>query len=229
MADDEGAAFWERVYGQPIHTYSAYYPSPTSTAEDPDNPKLEKMTEEEYVRYVRSKMYEKSHGYVFEERVKREEARRKAAARKKQEKVRRRWDEDVEEALRRGEERRRKGKWEGVWEGYLGAWNGAGAGEVVEGEGKGGYGERIRWPVRSGQRRDVGREEIKKFFECAPQSGAGGNVDLLEVLKKERVRWHPDKVQQRAGEGGLDVETTKLVTAVFQIIDRLWSEKKADG
>ena len=176
------------------------------------------------MRYVRSKMYEKSHAYIFEERAKREEARKKAAAREKQEKGRKRWDEDVEEALRRGEERRRrKGKWEGVWEGYLGAWNAAaGAGEG----GQGVYAERIRWPVRSGQRRDVGREEIRKFFEQAPQGGGGGNVDLLEVLKKERVRWHPDKVQQRAGEGGLDVETTKLVTAVFQIIDRLWSEKK---
>lgn len=127
-----------------------------------------------------------------------------------------------------GEERRRKGKWEGVWEGYLGAWNGGAGGEKRE---NGGYAEGIRWPVRSGQRRDVGREEIKKFFECAPQSvgGGGGNVDLVEVLKKERVRWHPDKVQQRAGEGGLDVETTKLVTAVFQIIDRLWSDKKGGG
>lgn len=243
MADDEGAAFWEGVYGQPIHTYSAYYRAAGAAADDdddaddpqdPDKPRLEKMTDDEYVRYVRNKMYEKTHGYIFEERAKREarkEARREAqkkAARKqrsrKQEKSRKRWDIGVEEALRRGEERRRRvGEWKGVWEEYLGAWNGAG--EVVKGEER--YADRIRWPVQSGQRRDVGREEIKKFFEHAPHSGGGGgNVVLLEVLKKERVRWHPDKMQQRAGEGGLDNETTKLVTAVFQIIDRLWSEQK---
>lgn len=45
-------------------------------------------------------------------------------------------------------------------------------------------------------------------------------------MKKERVRWHPDKMQQKAGSEGLDEDTTKIVTAVFQMVDRLWSETK---
>ena len=68
---------------------------------------------------------------------------------------------------------------------------------------------------------DVGAGEVEKFFKNAAEIGG---VDLGNVLKKERVRWHPDKMQQRAGEGGIDRATMKLVTAVFQVVDRLWSE-----
>ena len=175
------------------------------------------MSDEEYVSYVRARMWEKSHGHVVEERRKREEER---AKRKERERVGREWERGVEEALRRGEERRRRGRWKGVWGRYLEGWGGA------QGKGKG---EGICWPVESGKRKDVERGEIERFYRHAPQAAQDGQgqVDLGEVLKKERVRWHPDKMQQRAGSEGLDVETMKLVTAVFQVVDRLWSDSKA--
>ncbi|CAI4217990.1 unnamed protein product [Parascedosporium putredinis] len=56
MADDEGAAYWEGVYGQPIHVYSNERDGPQG--------ELERMTDDEYAAYVRQKMWEK-HTMVF--------------------------------------------------------------------------------------------------------------------------------------------------------------------
>lgn len=174
------------------------------------------MSDEEYVSYVRARMWEKSHGHIVEERMKREEERAKV---KEKERLGREWERGVEEALRRGEDRRRKKRWKGVWGRYLEGWSGVTGKEE----------QQICWPVESGKRKHVEREEIERFYRDAPQAAeeGSGKVDLGEVLKKERVRWHPDKVQQRAGSDGLDLDTMKLVTSVFQVVDRLWSELKA--
>lgn len=209
MADDEGAAFWEGVYGQPIHTYSPYYyRAPTSAhGDDPadlGDAKLEKMDDEEYAAYVRRKMWDKSHEHAVRERRRRQERRKKMRVREEKE---RQWQAGVEEALKRGKERRERNRWKGVWERYVAGWK----------EGK----KKIFWPVESGKMGDVRTGEVEKFFRGV--AGTEG-VDIGDVLKKERVRWHPDKMQQRAGDVGVDGGTMKVVTAVFQAVDRLWSE-----
>ena len=220
LADDEGAAFWEGVYGQPIHNYSPYKTEYEEADQDPENPKLERMSDEEYVGYVRGKMWEKSHQCIIEERRKREAQRKE---RKVKEEEGRKWQTGVEEALRRGEERRKRDKWKGVWANYLSKW------ETTFSSGEGSMRDRISWPVESGKWIDVGTEEVERFFRHSPQAAAvksGGEVDFANLLKKERVRWHPDKMQQRAGSAGIDEGTRKVVTAVFQVVDRLWSENK---
>ncbi|KAJ8120335.1 hypothetical protein ONZ43_g2935 [Nemania bipapillata] len=70
MADDEGAAYWEGVYGQPIHTYSR-----EERRVGPEG-ELERMDDDEYAAFVRQKMWEKTHQGLLEERARRE-ARRK--------------------------------------------------------------------------------------------------------------------------------------------------------
>lgn len=179
------------------------------------------MSDEEYVRYVRGKMWEKSHGYIVEERRRREEERKRKRV---VEEEGRRWRDGVEEALRRGEERRRRGRWRGVWERYVEGWEGLRFDVKGDGE-KGMVRDRIVWPVESGSWKDVGREGVERFYGHAPQAG-GTVVDLGDMLKKERVKWHPDKMQQRAGSEGIDEGTMKVVTAVFQVVDRLWGEKR---
>ncbi|KAL9099217.1 MAG: hypothetical protein Q9187_009529, partial [Circinaria calcarea] len=85
--------------------------------------------------------------------------------------------------------------------------------------------ELIPYPVKSLKLEDVSNEAVELFLQNAPQEDeATGEVDLLAILKAERVRWHPDKIQQRYGSLGLDSGTTKGVTAVFQVIDRMWGE-----
>jgi len=181
------------------------------------------MGEEEYVSYVRSKMWEKSHQYIFEERKRREAER---VRRKGKDEEARKWQANMDEALRRGEERRKRNKWKGVWEGYVKKWDSTFF-DCSEARSAEDMKPRISWPVESGSWKDVGKEEVERFFRKAPQAagGEGGKeVDLGEVLKKERVRWHPDKMMQRAGSVGIDEGTMKVVTAVFQVVDRLWND-----
>ncbi|KAL9598975.1 MAG: hypothetical protein Q9219_004158 [cf. Caloplaca sp. 3 TL-2023] len=220
LADDEGAAFWESVYGQPVHTYSPYLPSANTSdgTQRTQSPPLERMTDDEYASYVRSKMWEKSHQHIAEERHRREQER---ARQKEREEEGKRWERMVEQALHRGQERRTKNRWKDVWERYLRGWESL-ARSKVEGEWKL-IKDKIPWPAETG--RYTGTEEVERFFKHAPQpEDPNGEVNRVKMLKLERVRWHPDKFLQRAGGQGLDKETIAAVTAIFQIIDRLWSE-----
>ncbi|KAI5863147.1 hypothetical protein GGS23DRAFT_609601 [Durotheca rogersii] len=231
MADDEGAAYWEHVYGQPLHIYgragggggSDAHDNTDGGGEDGKPRPLEQMDDEEYAAFVRRKMWEKTHEGLLEERARREQRRREDEERRAEEA---RLARDVERSLRRGEERRRRRAWRTRWDEYVAAWaawDGAPAG--------------VPWPVRSGRRDDVLADDaaaaVQDFYVlgAGPPSGdepesAEDARDLLATLKEERVRWHPDKMQQRFG-GKADDEVMRGVTAVFQVVDRLWSDTRA--
>jgi hypothetical protein len=234
MADDEGAAFWEGVYGQPIHVYP-------NTKEGPQG-ELEQMNDEEYAEYVRGKMWEKTHQHVLEERVKREEARKRrraeedrwwredAAREERNEKERRErtaFEKKVEASLRRGEERKARKRWQEAWQRYIEGWERFKEVVAVKSkeedslEGKAGRGI-IPWPVENGKWKHTKKEDVEDFFRNAVPTDA----DLSTVLKAERVRWHPDKMQQRFGANKLDEETVRTITAVFQVVDRLWTDMR---
>lgn len=220
LADDEGAAYWEGVYGQPINIYPTQKPGPDG--------KLERMTEDEYADFVRTKMWEKSHQHLVEERERKERARK---ARKENQKQ---WDEEaekedreregirraMEESLRRGEERKRAKEAAKSWDVYAQKWDtlatldGAAEGVAVA--------DLIPWPVLSGKAKHVDKPEIERFLRASP----AWHEDASALLKAERVRWHPDKMQRRFGKR-IDEDTIRNVTAVFQIIDQLWSKRKA--
>ncbi|KAL8994888.1 MAG: hypothetical protein Q9169_005262 [Polycauliona sp. 2 TL-2023] len=215
LADDEGAAFWESVYGQPVHTYSPYVRS--ASGHDPAQAELQRMTDDEYAAYVRARMWEKSHAHIIEERRRQEE---QTSRRKEKEHHHRQWERDVEAALRRGEEKRKKARWRDAWARYLQGWDllslPHGRGTKIK--------DQIPWPVESGSFQDVDQEQVEMFFQRAPQAEQLHEAtDLVRLLKLERVRWHPDKFLQKAGDEGLDEDILAMVTAVFQIIDRFWS------
>ncbi|TPX11191.1 uncharacterized protein E0L32_001009 [Thyridium curvatum] len=212
MADDEGASYWEGVYGQPLHVYG-----------DPGRPnaqtgELERMTEEEYAAYVRQRMWEKTHAGLLEERERRAREREERAAREDEE---RRVTAEMERSLRRGEERRRKKAWAARWEQYVRAWDGWDGGSV----------DGIPWPVESGRRGDTeDAEAVRQFFVLGLNLEALGEKAFAARLKDERVRWHPDKMQQRlGGREKADPALMKDVTAIFQIIDKLWADVRARG
>jgi hypothetical protein len=227
LADDEGAAFWEGVYGQPIHTYPNVKPGPQG--------ELERMTEAEYAEYVRAKMWEKSHEHIVEERKRREEERqRRKAAREKEEESyesvddnRELFEEKIAASLRRGEQRKAQKRWQDAWKRYMDGWEkfttttATRSNEEGSLAGKAGRGI-IPWPVESGKWKEAQKEDIENFFRSAPPA----DDDFAAILKVERVRWHPDKMQQRFGKNKLDEETVKTITAVFQVVDRLWTERK---
>ncbi|KAI1772400.1 hypothetical protein F4818DRAFT_171247 [Hypoxylon cercidicola] len=212
MADDEGAAYWENVYGQPIHIYAQTRAS-RGAEEEEEEASLERMDDDEYAAFVRQKMWEKTHQGLLEERARREE-RRKRQAEEQREAAR--LTREMERSLRRGEERRRRKGWKERWEEYVaawGAWDGAPEG--------------MAWPVRSGRREDVDSAAVKDFFVMGiGPDDEGGEAEFLAKLKEERVRWHPDKIQQKLG-GKVDEAVMRDVTAVFQIVDKLWSDARA--
>ncbi|KAJ4162515.1 hypothetical protein NW754_013943 [Fusarium falciforme] len=203
MADDEGAAYWEGVYGQPIHVYSNERVGPTGY--------LEQMTEEEYAAHVRQKMWEKTHAGLLEERARREEARKRKA---EEDRLAQKLQEDMERSLRRGEERRQRRRWVTLWEDYISAWSAWDGSRAT-----------LAWPVESGRREDVDEAAVRKFLVNGLNPQEIGEKAFVAQLKDERVRWHPDKIQQKLG-GQVDEDTMKGVTAVFQIIDRLWADSR---
>jgi hypothetical protein len=213
LADDEGAAYWEGVYGQPIHTYPK-----TKTGE---KGALEEMTDEEYATYVRNRMWEKSHQHILEERAGREKAREKqrrdGERLQKEEYDRKTFDVLVEQALRSGDKRRREKAWKDAWEKYSNKWskllNASSTGSL---SGEPHTSSLIPWPVETGRRKDISKDAVEKFLRHSSEES------LTAIVKVERVRWHPDKMQQRFRGTELDPDTLQSVTAVFQIIDDIW-------
>ncbi|GIJ88865.1 hypothetical protein Asppvi_007793 [Aspergillus pseudoviridinutans] len=233
LGDDEGAAYWQSVYGQPIHKY----PVP-SVPKGPDG-ELEQMSEEEYAAYVRSRMWARTREGMVEEqeRLRAERARQKRREEESAEsqRERMRFERAMEESLQRGRERRRLKVWKTAWDEYRRAWEEVNQ-EVIVGAGeRRAFRNLVFWPVESGKRRDVSREAVEEFMRHAPvevsgvgdDDGAHGTAGLLAVLKSERIRWHPDKIQHRYGALGIDESVMASVTEVFQIIDHMWNETRA--
>ncbi|KAH6654021.1 hypothetical protein BKA67DRAFT_563975 [Truncatella angustata] len=206
MADDEGAAYWEGVYGQPVHLYSNQRSGPQG--------ELEQMDDDEYAAYVRQKMWEKTHQGLLEERARRQEQERQKEDKQKEA---HKLTKEMEDSLRRGDERRKRKGWRSRWDAYLQAWS--------EWDG---HVETMSWPVAGGSRADISSENVRDFLINGLDPLAIGEKEFLAKLKEERVRWHPDKIQQRLG-ARFDDSVRQDVTAVFQIIDKLWSDTRSNG
>ncbi|KAK9781888.1 hypothetical protein SCAR479_01759 [Seiridium cardinale] len=204
MADDEGASYWEGVYGQPIHLYSNQRSGPQG--------ELEQMDDDEYAAYVRQKMWEKTHQGLLEERAKREEQRQQKDTKETEA---RRLTKEMEESIRRGDERRKRKGWQTRWDAYVQAWTAWDSGV-----------ESMSWPVAGGNRADINSENVRDFFIHGLDPLEIGEKEFLAKLKEERVRWHPDKIQQKLG-GKFDDSVRRDATAVFQIIDKLWSDSRS--
>ncbi|KAK3058897.1 hypothetical protein LTR09_000462 [Extremus antarcticus] len=248
LADDEGAAaYWESVYNQPIHIYPRPTHPNTSTGE------LEALSDEEYVKYVKEKMWERKNPEVAFEQKRKEKARKQAEEEKtraREEFVRRK-ERQAWERAQRWEGRTEEGgeAWEryesafigdpaGVsnpaapvgpseaeystaWSAYLAAWSALLNSAPSQAETK--LANRLPWPVLPGK--PILKPNIEAFMQRAPAENLHGR---LRTLKAERVRWHPDKIQQRFG-GEVDVGTMKLVTGVFQVVDGLFEGERKKG
>ncbi|KAJ5324921.1 hypothetical protein N7476_003521 [Penicillium atrosanguineum] len=223
LGDDEGAAYWQSVYGQPIHTYAV------PEVEGPDG-ELERMDDEEYAAYVRARMWERTREGMLEEQERLREERRKVRMNEQlgrgRDEERMAFERAMEDSLKRGAERKKRKVWEEAWKGYLASWEEI-ARVVKESEASETKDASVKplrnllfWPVESGKRRDVIPDSVQAFMRHVP----GG--DLSATLKVERVRWHPDKMQHRYGALGIDEVILRSVTEVFQIIDRMWNEER---
>ena len=240
MGDDEGADFWAGVYGQPIHTYA-------NTYVDEDTGEVAQMDDEEYAQYVRRKMWEKTREGVeaAREEKRREKAREKARAQQEQPKPQTSegahnnfvFDFEIEASLRRGRSRKDQKRWQELWASYLKRWEDLQ--DLAKDPNRSSEAEKlflrnkISWPVESGQRKDVNAEEIERFVtnanEALRKEDTSSPEPLVAALKLERVRWHPDKIQQRYGFMQIDEGTMRGVTATFQVFDHMWNEHRGRG
>jgi hypothetical protein len=265
LADDEGAAYWESVYSQPIHTFPR--PAfPNASGE------LEAMSDDEYAAHVQTKMWEKKNPHVVLERERKEKQRKEEEeerVRQRDEFVRRKqqkaaWerfhkrakkfagldddnggnDDDHEFVFEFEDMKRLASKYRTTeeqeiheaWKRYLAEWDRMkremlllqvpergsldaeqpSSSSKVQEEKKH-LSTRIPWPVLASK--PVIKENIVEFMRHMPLE-RDGPVTREHMLKAERVKWHPDKVQQRFG-GEVDEGTMKLVTGVFQVVDAL--------
>jgi hypothetical protein len=213
LADEDGAAFWENVYGQPIHVY----------------PRAPGISDEAYTAYVRAMMYSRTHQNLIEERDRIANARRKLREEmeQKEERVEQdvAFDKEVEESLQRGKNRKILQEKKKAWNRYVDAWENMGPGPGFD-QGKLAT-ELIPWPNGSLDVSRVSYDEVSRFFEdAATLEESDSQTRLREILKIERIRWHPDKMRQRLGHTVMDERTTRSVTGVFQIVDRIWTESR---
>jgi hypothetical protein len=168
----------------------------------------------------------------MEEKERRKEAR---ARRREWEKTRRMekeksgFEKAVEESLKKGAEEDKR--WKERWQGYLDGWEKL---KALGADPVGGQTEKdsvlrnkISWPVESGRWKDVNKE------------GETSCVTLLWPRMQLLMKHNPTfgYTQDRAGAGGIQTRSSKglgslgidegvmqAVTAVFQVIDRMWSE-----
>ncbi|KAK1086265.1 hypothetical protein LTR48_003737 [Friedmanniomyces endolithicus] len=257
LADDEGALYWESVYAQPIHVYSRPSVStPQGELEQMSDEEYavyvktkmwEKRHPEVLLERERSKRVRREDE---EERTRRREEflrrREQAAWERAERRGARRQARGEEDEGSGGEGRReyafagegnsyadaapggvRRSEYASAWTKYLAAWDrlklellderSAPATDSVPAS------KRIPWPVLASK--PVLRANIEGFMRNA---SADDERTKLQSLKAERVRWHPDKVQQRFA-GAVDEGTMKLVTGVFQVVDALFEEERAKG
>jgi hypothetical protein len=238
LADDEAASYWESVYSQPIHVYSR-------PVQQTESGELQDMDDETYAAYVQRKMWEKQNPEIVIERERMERKRKEekeAKERRREEFVRARQKEAWDHAGRARDKREdrpssRKTKahepddevYARAWVAYLSAWDAlvsalANAQSPSSDQTKP-PSKRIPWPTL--QNRPATRPNIEAFMRHAPLAGGDdkSSAGRLQALKVERVRWHPDKVQQRFA-GAVDEGTMKVVTGVFQVVDSLVEEER---
>lgn len=216
LADNEGAAYWEGIYGQPIHMYSR------PTKYNPATSTHEPVSDDAYAAHVRQKMWERTHAGALEQMQRRRkqyeermaQAREQNARRKAVEEEEARLNREMEQALRRGEMRRRVRAYKDGFARYTASW------ETWDGQSQ----DSIPWPTGSGTRENVTEKTVRSFFTNGI-GAAPGSSEFAARLKEQRVRWHPDKMQQKLG--GKDKVTKGVmadITMIFQVIDTLYRD-----
>ena len=255
MADDEGAAYWEGVYGESIHSY------PRPSLKD-DQGHLEQMTDDQYVEYVKAKMWEKKNPEFLRERqarAEREEEARSARSRKRRHDSEDdeyeedfEWVGNAEKGYEKRSTRSRRPKPDPRDaprdKGFMSDVDAALARGAKRKEAKkwqqawSSYQE--KWQQLKANSAQSDHDELLKAIPWPVQSLAAKDVakqsvedfflnapleneDVrIKTLKDESVNWHPDRFQRRFGGSNVDEETLKLATSVFQTIYEMWERTR---
>ncbi|KAJ4392153.1 hypothetical protein N0V93_005776 [Gnomoniopsis smithogilvyi] len=226
LSDADGAAYWQRVYGVDLSTIPR-------TKTDRITGATERTTDEERIAYARRMIFESQKGPRVKDQERRrrkmEETRRQAEEsrgaekerRERKERVRaaeahRRMQEEIERSLRRGEERRKRTEMKSRFNEYSKQWT-EWTGEQTT----------IPWPTLTGERKGITEKEIRSFLVRGLELKTVGAKEFLARLKEQRVRWHPDKMQQKmGGKDNVAKGVMEDITMIFQVVDTLYDDTR---
>ncbi|KAK6439752.1 hypothetical protein LTR95_004039 [Oleoguttula sp. CCFEE 5521] len=251
LADDEAAQYWESVYSQPIHVYSRpTLQTPTGELESMDDESYaayvqRKMWEKAHpeVAIERDKRAKK-----LQEEAEEKERRKEEFARERKREAWRRhgasrddsgskpandyeytfdFADGQNSAADSKKDKAEREEYIEAWRIYLDAWDQlrnrldhltADGADTKPSQKASAL---IPWPTLP--HKPAIKSNIEAFMRYMPDST--DSKTKMQLLKVERVRWHPDKVQQRFA-GAVDEGTMKVVTGIFQIIDAMVEEER---
>ncbi|KAI5204978.1 hypothetical protein AUEXF2481DRAFT_39904 [Aureobasidium subglaciale EXF-2481] len=253
MADDEGAAYWQAIYGDSIHSY------PRPTIQTPHG-HLEEMSDDQYVCYVKTKMWEKKNPELLREKLSREEQGERAKRRHGGEEHD---DDEYEEDFEwvgnaeKGYEKRstrsrriprpqetRESRHDAAFVSDVDAALARGAARKQSKRYHSAWFAYLqRWAALKSSPPSTSSEALLKEIPWPVQSLVSTDVNKqnvqdfftnaplddqarIKTLKDQSVNWHPDRFQRRFGGGDVDEETLKLATSVFQTIYDMWERMR---
>jgi len=242
LTDPEGAAEWEGKYGVSI--------SKIPRLKKGENGETIPMSFSEMERSAKAILWKNTPEALLAEKARRDErkkaeereaqesreAERKAREAKRQMEKKRQAQADldarIEESLRRASARRAPKTWFDKWQS---SWSSAEKWEIyaaswdthIQGQRQLVIND-IPWPVVTGKFEDLNVGSVKEFFMRAPREqlwgGKSASLEQLQnLVKGERIRWHPDSIQRQFGGQGVDTEVMKAVNEVSSLINEVWS------
>lgn len=182
------------------------------------NKKIREQEEEERLRDIRRKADE----------ARREEARKQAARDREEReaaaKAKAERDRIAEEARLRREreaaERRRHEAttWDEAWQRYEAAWERIPNVDIqLSGDQ---LSSMLFWPTRDGSRHLLNEAEVKKFFLHLP--GNDGDMRARgRLLRRQCMRWHPDKAKRYFAQLQDQEDVMRLVTMIAQVLNSM--------
>ena len=79
----------------------------------------------------------------------------------------------------------------------------------------------VPWPVKSGMWQDVSDRNIEEFFKHAPNGTFDNARRVRNLLRRQMLRWHEDKIKQFFHRIASDAKALRLTNVVMQVINKL--------
>jgi hypothetical protein len=212
MIDDEGQDFHSSQFN------SYWQPTPDNGPSGRSN--INQMTDEEYRQYIVSGIYERTHADEIRAEKERQEKRKKAKAAKEKAQARTRDEEAKREREREATRKIRQLQKLGVSrKQYQEQWETFDSGSTSRK--KLGLKD-IPWPFAGSE---VSKSAVKDFLLYDIQDMA----EQKKVIRKEQIRYHPDKFMQKISSRLVDNEeernsVAERINHISSCLNDIWSE-----
>lgn len=219
MAEDEGGDFYaSQFYG--ASTWGSGGGSSSGTPGARPRSRVDMMTDEEYRRYIVNGIYVRQHVSEIQQREAQKESRRKKETQRRAEEAKR-VAEELERERQRAVRRRLKKEQELLLlrTTYTKRW------DQLMASSKTNIGVKdVPWPLTGDA---VTKEGVAEFI----LSGTTDSAAKRQAVRREQMRFHPDKFLQKLGErleeGKEKKRIQERVNEVSGVLNELWKEVNA--